>query len=102
MSAPRSFTVLSVWADAAPTQKPSATGAAKRKIARFMKQPFLRDCPWGLDYKLRDLSGFFLRHDRACGRAGQRRVPAYAYSRWSIRHLKTISYGGQGVDGRGT
>jgi len=50
---------LSVWADAAPTQNTSATGAAKRKIARFMKQPFLRDCPWGLDYKLRDLSGFF-------------------------------------------
>src|SRR5262252_2842727 len=41
-SEPRSFTALSVCADAAAAQKPSATAApTKRKIARFMKQPFL-------------------------------------------------------------
>src|SRR5712691_9308901 len=41
-SEPRSFTALSVCADAAAAQKPSTTVAPpKRKIARFMKQPFL-------------------------------------------------------------
>src|SRR5262249_35269611 len=59
MSEPRSFTALSVWADAVSRQKPSETVAAKRKSARFMKQPFLRLSVSTLDRSLGDLRGFF-------------------------------------------
>jgi hypothetical protein len=40
MSEPRSFTALSVCAEAA-TEPPSAKTAPKRKIARCMEQPFM-------------------------------------------------------------
>jgi hypothetical protein len=67
-----------------------------------MKQPFLRDCPWGLDYKLRDLSGFFYAMIERVDVPASVACPHARIRVGSIRHLRTISYGGQGVDGRGT
>jgi hypothetical protein len=59
MSEPRSFTAFSVWADAA-TEKPSATAApTKRKIARFMMQPFLERSLSSPDRNLGDLGDVF-------------------------------------------
>ena len=52
-SDPRSFTALSVWADAAATEKPSTKVAPKRKILRFMDQPFMGHTLSSVDRYLR-------------------------------------------------
>src|SRR5260370_4385846 len=40
-SEPRSFTFLSVWADAAVIEQPSAKATPNRRISRFMGQPLM-------------------------------------------------------------
>src|SRR5215813_14726685 len=42
ISEPRSFTFLSVCADAAVSERPSATAKPKQQNTRFMERPFLR------------------------------------------------------------
>src|SRR5436309_12368911 len=48
-SEPRSITFLSVWADAATTEKPSAKATPNTRISRFMNQPFVGQILSSLD-----------------------------------------------------